>query len=545
SQNVFATPQQDVFYSKDGVSWTASSAFSDSTPVGDFASDGNSFFMFLGDKVSISTDGDHWSKQTMTGFPPIAEPVIWDGARFLLIGADPGDPGFSAYTSADGITWTKSSTPAVGDVPDTAGTTGHVLAAGSGGYVGVRSGFLSFDTSPDFVDWTQTSLTSGPSIDFSHMIYGGGHFVAVGQTTATQHPAIMESPDGVTWKDAFTGTGENQLLTVGYGDGTYVAAGDGSWFSSSDAEGWNSIPGSPSGVDSDIAFGNGQFVVFTRCPSCDVSTSADGKTWTRHALPTGLAPQDAIRGTFMALAFDSTRFVGIGGSVTTDAAGDEAAPVYTSCDGADWTHSGNIQLKVIGYSTQSLQFSRMRRLGDTLVATGSAEVCNGIDQGGCVDDSEPLIIVSSKDAFTWSIAIPEATAGEPETQSGDVGFDGQTYFASGDGTVLTSPDALTWTQLTDVPLTASVSSFANDGGQLIVAGTEGDILSSGQPSSVQPPSGSTCTSLPAVPDLVSYNPNAVNTGGTTSGKSSGGGELDIFTLLSLLGLLMVRRRPGI
>jgi hypothetical protein len=67
------------------------------------------------------------------------------------------------------------------------------------------------------VSWTQR--TSGTSNWLNGVAYGNGLFVAVGDGGT-----ILTSPDGVSWTQRTSGT-SNQLNGVAYGNGLFVAVG--------------------------------------------------------------------------------------------------------------------------------------------------------------------------------------------------------------------------------------------------------------------------------------------------------------------------------
>jgi hypothetical protein len=73
-------------------------------------------------------------------------------------------------------------------------------------------------TSPDGVTWT---ARTAPDAEWFSVTYGDGLFVAVGDGTKP----VMTSPDGVTWT-AQTAP-DTDWYSVTYGNGLFVAVGDG------------------------------------------------------------------------------------------------------------------------------------------------------------------------------------------------------------------------------------------------------------------------------------------------------------------------------
>jgi hypothetical protein len=500
-----------IFFSSDGVNWTESSV----DTQGNLAADGTTFIMVRVDPsvvhIYTSSDGDHWSKKVATGDAPqdLLE-VQWDGTRFLGLGFLPVSPFVTpnaSYSSPDGIAWTLLSSSLPSDIrlvgPHSFTTMGST-------YTSVASGALQIARSTDFVNWsTVFSGSSGPKFDLADITYGGGHFVAVGHTS-NGLPAIMESTDGSAWTTALSSGTPSDLTTVAFGKGLYVAAGSGDWFSSPDAVAWTAITAHPETVHTDVVYGNGMFLAFAGGATV---SSTDGKTWT-----TGVKAPAAT------LAYDGTRFVSVG----SDSGETGKAPVYTSCDGASWSHSADIGV------AKGDSFLRVRPTSKGLVAMGS-QACSG-DPRACLGP-EPPVIATSEDSSSWT--AHELGGAVSDTSFMDVTFAGSNYYAvaglgGGDpadpaGLIYTSTDAATWTPLSGAPFTtfdggATFNALATDGNHLVAVGPGGGIISASVAGGSLPTSGPTCTALPAV------------------SSSSSRGSFSVCTLAGLLGLLFLRRR---
>lgn len=496
--NPVVTTNDAMYFSSDGVNWTEAAG-----PLsGVLATDGTTFFAFgfgIGQNyVYTSPDGDHWTKHTLTGIPPERESqVLWDGTQFLaigLVGTGPLSEEVS-YSSPDGIAWTQlSSTQSAVRL-----VTGlHAIAATGAGYAAAASGALHIQKSSDFFNWnTAFSGSNGADFDLADVIHAGGRFVAVGETP--QHgPAVMQSQDGSNWTQPLSGSAGGGLTTVTYGNGLYVAAGAAGWFSSSDASNWTALTKPPAAALGPVMYGNGRFLAFTApcsATGCNVATSPDGKTWKDSTVT---VPHSAV-------TFDGTRFVSLGSPPSTA----NAAPVYTSCDGVDWTHSADVDV-IAGSS-----FSSLRPVANGLVATGTLG-CQSADPLECAAPQE--MIATGED----SSHLTAVAAGLPDDPT-DVIYAGGLYYAAIDldGSIRTSSDGATWTGAVGAPVAANTKAFATDGVQLIAVGNSGNIIAAAVATS-PPSSGAACTALPAV----------------SSGSS--GGSFDLFTLAGLLGLLLLR-----
>jgi len=503
------TTNETVYFSSDGANWTqAATALN-----GFLATDGTTFFSFAFSDVYTSTDGNHWTKHAMTGdIPSTAEQVLWDGTQFRAMasaGAFAVEPDEeTSYSSPDGITWTRLSS-IQSSVRPVAGL--HSSVATGAGYLAVGSGALNIQQSTDFSHWSSAySGSNGPDPDLAKVIYAGGRFVAVGETP--QHgPAIMQSQDGSHWTQPLSGSASGGLTSVAYGNGLYVAAGTAGWFSSPDASNWTALTAPPRPPLAPLMYGNGRFLAITApcsSTSCTSATSTDGKTWKEHPVT---APHSAV-------TFDGTRFVSLGNSPS----GTSAAPVYTSCDGVDWTHSANID--VAGGST----FSSLRQVANGLVATGDL-ACRSNNPHGCLGPDQ-VAIATGPDSSHLTAVSSNLTTDSPPT---DVIFAGGLYYAAAHGAIYISSDGSNWTDPVGTPVDANSSAFVNnvqlitafatDGTQLIAVGNSGSIV--GATVSTSPlSSGGACKALPEV------------------SNAGGSGSFGFFALTGLLGLLLSRRR---
>lgn len=533
-----AGANQSVYYSTDnGVTWAASGTAACGAP---FVSNGSGFFSYYWTNFSpvsvcTSTDGKNWARQNTTGLPSDAlRPIVWNGTGFVMQNGQ-------TYTSSDGINWTGNGISKTGPALTSA------VAAGSG-YLAAVHGPLSLATSPDFATWTTQSFASGvTNAGWNDVVYGGGQYVAVGiayYNTLYPGSAILESNDGLNWNQVYaSGTSSTTsstppLLTVAYGNGQYVAAGndwlnagghDSLWLSSPDGISWSPITNPPSGLPvSDLAYGNGMFVVFVgNCESggtCGAAVSSDGKNWTNNSMPSNLQNQRN-------LAFGNGKFV----TLTSDTA-------YSSTDGITWTAGTSFTV------AQNTHFIRVRSLGNGFGAVGSyTPPCMGAGSQ-CIDIPSYPVVALSADGATWSANILN-TPVFPQAFL-DIASDGTHYFLTTDDSfqdaLAMSSDGKEWCSLSGFSVAAHPNTIVTNGTQIAAAGSSGAVLSSplatGAGGSSVTCNGATYSIL-SVPSI---SGGGGGSGSTASGNgSSGGGALNLATLAALFTLLALRRRASL
>jgi hypothetical protein len=250
----------NMAYSSDGVTWTA-------VPDSTFGTDEIHAIAFSGGKfvaggsdgkMAYSPDGVNWTAipngtgaGTSTFDSQYIEAIAYGGAagqeKFVAVGTW----GKMAY-SFDGINWTAISTT-VFDYQSVGGTAinkGYInaIAYGNGKFVAGDSGGTAYST--DGISWTKSTIDT---YGVNGIAYGSGKFVAVGDIAKTGYGGTMAySSDGITWTPVPITTFEvpqyNEevpINAIAYGNGKFVAVGDGRAAYSADGVNWTAITNTP------------------------------------------------------------------------------------------------------------------------------------------------------------------------------------------------------------------------------------------------------------------------------------------------------------
>jgi hypothetical protein len=190
----------------DSTSWTSADAvtFTPHTPDGGTQSAthwngmayGNGHFVAVGDSNGpgdrkASEDGVTWHDYVQDATP--WQGVAFGGGVFVAVGSN----GRRAWTT-DGVTFNDVTDASLGNLGGVAYGNGTFLVDGAQGSA----------TSTDGKTWTK-----GPSFNASELTYGGGLFL-----TTTWMSNILTSPDGTTWKTAFSGqSGSAAIVRTAWG----------------------------------------------------------------------------------------------------------------------------------------------------------------------------------------------------------------------------------------------------------------------------------------------------------------------------------------
>ncbi len=417
-----------ILTSPDGTAWTSRTS-GVTTDLAGVAFDRGLFVAVgAGGVVLTSTDGTVWTRRTSGTTGALNAVASVKGAWVAA-----GDNSVT-LTSADAVTWSAASM-------DNKSGVGALLVAGSGdaGLLLGRVGEIFTADSPSA--WRR--VTEGTGESRLGLIYAGGRFVAVGQTTdpvtRTVGAPVWTSTDGLAWTRANPAANFANLNDVAYGQGRYVAVGDSSRvFTSTDGVAWTQSAFNVTTTLSAVAAGPAAFVAAST--GAAIYSSADGATWTQRATNLG--------GAFRAAAYGAGRFVVVG----------DGGRIQQSADGAAWTAATS------GVTSALQAVIYVEELG--FVATGDAGT-----------------ILLSTDGIAWTAqesGVSDSLTAVASTPLGLVASGGS------NGTLLTSLDGANWT-VAALPANRILRGLAASPSAIVAAGDQGTVLTFGLRDSTPPP----------------------------------------------------------
>jgi len=152
-------------------------------------------------QIFYSSDGVTW---TATRIPIDLKALVYGNGKFIAM----DDGGKMAY-STDGVTWTVA--------PGTHGNVVRSIAYGAGRFVKIGWDHTSY--SEDGLTWTFIDFFGFSGSTGSKIIYGGGKFIAI-----DYEGRMAYSTDGITWEmvdiSVFDST---RVVDIAYGSGRFVA----------------------------------------------------------------------------------------------------------------------------------------------------------------------------------------------------------------------------------------------------------------------------------------------------------------------------------
>jgi hypothetical protein len=272
-----------------------------------------------------------------------------------------------ATPASGAITWTQRQNANNGNVQfDSIATNGSTI------YVAVgQLGYL-YSSTDSGITWA--SRTSGfGSNQIQSVTYGNGIFVAVGN-----NGTITSSTDGITWTARTAGVSTNTLNCVEYVNNVFIAVGAGAAggtggiTTSTDGITWTkrTTPASTSPNLFSIAYGNGYYVAVGQFSTTAGIYSTNFTTWT--ALPTSLPS------TMNYVTYTDNRFVArAGGGQTTYTCGNDPTTTWTGYSqsvpflATDSTNSLNGQIKLYGSKFYAFVKSNANPLSTALLSFGA------------------------------------------------------------------------------------------------------------------------------------------------------------------------------
>ena len=255
-----------------------------------------------------SPDGVTWTRRTLPGanYTPYA-PRFLNGKFFVTLQSSGPGNGVIA-SSADGITWTSSSLGAAISAP-------MDLTFGNGLYVGCIAspipGANQIITSTDGVSWTPRSIAANSN--GGHIVFFNGKFYAtVTNYTVANGSGIYSSADGLAWTKVSGAPADPNQLAAGASSlltTFFTGASVGQAVSSDGVTFTTASPGLPLSGGT-IRYLNGAFLSAARSSATSsddnlVSASLDGRTWTTIATTANVFGSSEI-------AFGNGRYVFVG-----------------------------------------------------------------------------------------------------------------------------------------------------------------------------------------------------------------------------------------
>lgn len=350
--------------------------------------------------------------------------------------------------STDGITWTAKKW---------ANTFGYPLIKGGNSYLGSLQAGYAYST--DGNNWTFGILPVNPPSSINlyggpPLVYGDSKFVVVGDATAAR---IATSTNGTTWTTRTSPHGATiSYYAIAHSGSVFVAVGQNdndisaAIASSTDGITWTSRT-TPYGATANrplfaIAYGNGKFV--TGAHGTGFAYSTDGTTWTGVAVAGAYPARIAYGNGYYAAVDPAGSGLGtlwystdaVTWSTTTPIAGKTFYGLVYSTTTSKWHISTNDITKYQGYSTNLTTWSWVST-GEKSRPLGSLAYANSLFVAG----SNTGNILTSTDAITWTNRISISGV----TTLTKVAYLNSLWVAVGASACLhTSTNAITWTSRT-------------------------------------------------------------------------------------------------
>lgn len=405
-----------ILTSPDGTTWTARTS-GVTTDLSSVAFN-NGTFVAVGSSgvILASTDGAEWTARR-SGVTGVLNGAGFVKGSWVVVGDTAG-----VLTSTDTITWTPASMEG--------NTITSIFVAGSG-----DSGIILGRAGEVFAANTASAwrrLSQGTADSRLGLVYAGGRFVAVGQTTdpvsrATVVP-VSVSTDGINWTRAAANPAFANLNDVTYGQRRYVAVGDSSRiFTSADAVTWTQSTIAFNTTLNAVAAGPDMFVAASAGGSA--YSSPDGITWTQRATGSTSA--------FRSAAYGNGRFVLVG----------DAGRVVYSADGASWTAA-------------------------TSGVSAALQTVVYFEDTGFLAAGDLGTMINSSDGIVWrpvETGIADSITAIAQTRIGLVAA------AGSNGTVIISLDGSAWTTAT-LPSNRTIRGLATGPASLVAVGDSGTSL---------------------------------------------------------------------
>lgn len=380
--------------------------------------------------------------------------------------------------------------------PKPSGDLFNAVAFGNSVYVAVGEDSIIY-SSPNAASWTQRQASFADGSNLSDVIYAGGRFVAVGETTLSGNNATnvaYTSTDGINWSSNTIGTIlADGTIGIGFGNSTYVEMSNSAW-TSSDGQSWtqHNIAGLDPATSTVIfnapIFGAGTFVAHgldykSGVHSIYFSTD-NGSSWSAAniTIPSG--------GSLFQIANNGSTFVAIGMD-NSGTCGSVCGLVYTSTNGQTWTRQANqanfgYDLTVGGTafyndtgsvartSTNGTTWTTiLGRTGDPIGGTGNHDlIWNGGTFVSTTDYTHPLEMMYGTTFGHWTQVTGQVSGFFDHWW--DMLYDGSKFVAFGyqlgENHIMTSPDGANWTLVYSGTSTTIAGAVSSDLSKYVAVG---------------------------------------------------------------------------
>ncbi|MBS0663173.1 MAG: hypothetical protein JSR48_07895 [Verrucomicrobia bacterium] len=419
-----------VASSTDGVAWTLGSS-PDYALITDVKFGGDRFVAITNQGSTIySKDGLQWTAGGATPVGAFNSRLAYGGGRWIAVGN-----GREVF-SADATAWTAGS----GDFYNAYGFTYEALTYFRGRFYAWGAN-LPLLSSADGDTWRIDLAAPSPIYFPNALAASPDRLVAAGR-----FGGLRTSGDGTTWVNHTVNTVSGDLRSAAYGEGRWIVAGTEGLAVSTDAVTWRMLPNGTPYNGGVVAYGNGRFLAATG--DGGIGQSLDGgETWTRVSS----RPAPLYR-----LMFAKGRFVAAVQPRRVPGEPAVYSELTSSTDGVNWSP---------GFHLPGDQGSwrDVTCVDGVFVAVGT---------GG---NDEYTSLARSEDGISWT------STGMFPDESFAVGARHGLFVVPGMmGTVLTSPDGITWTLQDGHPLQAAgpVSALTVIDGKFVGATYMGKVVTS-------------------------------------------------------------------
>lgn len=450
--------------------------------------------------VVWSTDSINWYRAAGTGAQALSR-IIYAGGQFVAVGASG-----SIIYSSDGVTWAAAS-GAAGSLLD--------LTYGASVYAAVGNSGIYYSTNG--VSWSQSSaVTTGASILFANSL-----FVVPLLTTAAIN--VLTSTDGITWTSRTTTLRQGLYDAVWTGTNYVVVGNNGVYATSTDTITWTPGLHSNLGAFYSATYFNGNLlaagtggVALLSATQQDVLQISSSWAYSGSLLGTSaqrllaydgsskyvavgsnsalLYSTDAIYWTGAAITnahlmaatpnFDRVfylngNFIACGGSTTT-------TNVITSTDGVSWVYRTTTTAMLVNAMAYGLGY--YVAVGSVTGAMYSTDLVTWVTAStgtttfvDLIFANNTFVALGNNNTSYYSQTATSWTSNNLTNGSYyKVHYYNSLFITGGSSRIATSPDGITWTNITTSPASSasSIYGIADNGSLVVLVGSAGLILTS-------------------------------------------------------------------